>query len=118
MFLKAMRVRRRLCGMAELTYMQCKWLHDADDLPIEIWSEIGTDRYEVRKLEYFRDGTVGFACAEQTTEHKSGTRLGDQAVPPFHEIAREPEFKPRSVTSEDFEKRWQRRRDKWVWPVD
>jgi len=92
--------------MSMNTYIRVRWLHDLDDEPVDLWSELDGERFEMRKLEAFRDGRVGFASA---TESAHGTQLGSIPVPPLNEIAREPEFAPEEVSQEAFEIRWNNR---------
>ncbi len=92
--------------MANITYIRCRWHHDFADAPIDIWSEIGSDGFELRKLEYFRNGTVGYANHSKTTEASTGTFLGDQKIPSIDEIARDPQFEPEEVSRVDFEAKW------------
>ena len=44
-----------------MEYLKVKWRHHHPDEPIEIYSEINQDRWEVRKVEVFRDGTSTYA---------------------------------------------------------
>jgi hypothetical protein len=53
--------------MDNFTYFRCQWDHDLEGAPTDIWSEIGADRFETRKLEYFSDGTVGYASEKEST---------------------------------------------------
>lgn len=41
-------------------------------------------RFETRKIEIFRDGSIGFASG---TESVAGTRLSDEPLPSITEIA-------------------------------
>lgn len=92
--------------MDENIYIRVRWLHDFQDEPVDLWSELDRERFETRKLEIFRDGTVGFASATEATD---GTRLGSIPVPPLAEIARDPEFVLEEISQEAFERRWNAR---------
>lgn len=89
--------------MVELSYIRVWWLHSSPDDPVELWSELDPYRYEVRKVEIWADGHVGYASANREF---GGTALGTEAVPSLEEIAADPEFKPEVVSRSDFEERW------------
>jgi len=93
-------------SMSEFSYIRCRWKHDFQAEPIDIWSEITNEGYEERKLEYFRDGTIGYASSEKTTKATTGTILADQKLPSIDESANDPEFELEQVTKADFEARW------------
>ena len=39
-----------------MEYVLVEWSHDLEDEPYEIYSELDSDRREVRKIEFFRNG--------------------------------------------------------------
>lgn len=78
------------------------------DEPVELWSELDERRFELRKLEYFRDGSVGFADA---LESSSRTQLADQAFPSRDDIIADGEFEELEVSKMTFEERWKKRRE-------
>ena len=84
-------------------YIRCRWKHDSEDLPVEIWSEFDEERFESRKLEYFRDGTVGYA---DRLECSPRTQLADQPLPQLDEIFPDDEFEELEVSDSTFEERW------------
>jgi len=86
-------------------YLRVEWKHQHPDEPVTLYSELDERRFEVRKLELFRDGRVGFASS---TGSSGGTRLGEVPVPPLAEIARDPQFEPHEVTRDEFEAAWSR----------
>ena len=94
--------------MGTTTYVRYRWLHDFADEPEELWSELDESGFEVRKLEYFRDGTVGFA---DSLVSSSGTRLADQAFPSDEDIIADGELEKLDVSEAAFEERWQKRRE-------
>jgi hypothetical protein len=89
--------------MTEHTYIRARWLHDRPDFPIDIWSELDAGRFETRKLEYFRDGRVGYASADGQV---GDSWLGIEPFPPLAEILANPEFISEEVSKEAFEQRW------------
>ncbi|HEY1216196.1 MAG TPA: hypothetical protein VGE93_21415, partial [Bryobacteraceae bacterium] len=52
-------------------YLKVAWHHDFAEDPVEIFSEVGDDDYEVRKVELFHDGR--FECSMRSA--KSGPRV-------------------------------------------
>ena len=88
-----------------MKYIDVRWQHSHADEPIRLVSEIGTDGVEVRKLEFFRDGRVGFASKKANSD---STRLGVTAVPDLPEINSEEEFSGISIDASAFEELWKR----------
>jgi hypothetical protein len=86
-----------------MRYLKVSWHHTNPEYPVTIWSEIGDDGYEVRKVESFLDGRLGFADANTS---KSGTELGEIPVPSIEEIASQGEFSPEVITAKAFERKW------------
>jgi hypothetical protein len=89
-----------------MRYLRVQWLHFHPDEPVEIYSEINEDGWEVRKLEVFPDGSLGFASP---TEGMGSTMLSVEPVPSLPEIASDAQFKPIEISREDFEQVWEKR---------
>ena len=86
-----------------MEYIDVTWNHESKNEPIRLVSELGNERYEVRKIEFFPNGEVGYASVEKAN---LGTRLGEAPVPPLEEINADPQFKGKSITSAEFESLW------------
>lgn len=86
-----------------MRYLKVVWRHTSPDDPVLIWSEIGEDGYETRKVEQFADGRLGYADASTSV---GGSELGEFPVPPLSAIARQKEFTPEAITAKAFEKKW------------
>lgn len=86
-----------------MRYIDVLWLIDADEEPYRLISEIGPDNFEVRKIDLFRNGEVGFASKDANT---SKTMLGTVEVPTLEEINTDDEFDGKNITADDFEKLW------------
>jgi hypothetical protein len=86
-----------------MRYIDVKWLHENAGDPIRLVSELNLDGYEMRKLEFFRDGSVGFAFASGASH---GVELGTASVPPLDEINAIGEFDGVEISSADFEVLW------------
>lgn len=86
-----------------MEYIDVIWRHELGTEPVRLVSELDSERFETRKLEFFRDGTVGFACADAATR---STNLGLVPVPELAEINADPEFDGAAMAPEDFEVLW------------
>jgi hypothetical protein len=86
-----------------MTYLKVEWLHNFEDEPIELLSELDGERYETRKVERFRNGFLGFAGPDGAS---GSTMLGEKATPPLAEIAADPEFRVASISKDVFERAW------------
>ena len=86
-----------------MEYIDVQWEHSAADEPVRLVSELDENRAEVRKLEFFADGRVGFASLSASL---GGTVLGEGAVPSLVEINADPQFAGRSMEAAEFEELW------------
>jgi hypothetical protein len=88
-----------------MRYQRVLWRHNFRDEPSVLWSEIGDDGFETRKVDEYRDGRLDYA--DENT--RSGTTLlGDQPVPTLDEINADEEFTAAPISPSDFERVWQR----------
>lgn len=90
-----------------MRYLYVKWLHKDPGSPVHLYSEIGDDGYESRKVEIYGDGRKGFADA---TEEANGTSLGSMPVPSLEDIASDPQYQPKWIDVEEFQRIWLKRR--------
>ncbi|RFS21192.1 hypothetical protein DVR12_17820 [Chitinophaga silvatica] len=86
-----------------MKYIKVTWIHDVEDDPILFYSEIDSERYEVRKIEIYIDESFGLAS--QNFEF-GGAALGEMPVPSLDEIAENTEFLPFEILKEEFEEAW------------
>ena len=86
-----------------MKYLRVKWLHTLPSEPIVLLSELDDDRYEVRKLEIFRDGSVTRATPEMSI---GSTVLGELPIPSIDEINADPQFEAEEITQSEFESAW------------
>lgn len=86
-----------------MTYLKVKWIHSHPDEPFLLYSELDSDRMEVRKIEVFRDGSRDRASVSETSGR---TRLGIGPVPSISEIALDPQFEPSEIDRDEFEEAW------------
>ncbi|WP_226646126.1 DUF6881 domain-containing protein [Microbulbifer variabilis] len=85
------------------SYIYSKWHNSPENCPVEFYSELNSDRFETRKVEIFKDGSLGFASQKASSKT---TRLGIAAVPPIAEIANQAEFDIKTITPQQFEAKW------------
>lgn len=88
-----------------MRYWKVYWHHDFPDEPIAIYSEIGTDDYESRRVEEFRNGRVGWA--DKDREH-GGTSLTHVKFENIEDVRAQPEFSAFVIAEGEFEGAWQR----------
>jgi hypothetical protein len=86
-------------------YLKVIWHHDFVDEPVLLYSEVGTDGYESRKVELYRDGRGDYADGSSST---GDTELGEIPIPSVEEMAAQAEFTPFVIDSEEFEAVWRR----------
>ena len=89
-----------------MRYVRVGWRHQRPDEPVILYSELDSNRFEVRKVEIFRNGRCGYASPEGSSD---GTKLGTLAMPELNEIAKDPQFQPVEITQREFESVWARR---------
>lgn len=86
-------------------YLKVLWHHGFDDTPVVLYSELDEARFELRKIEVYRDGRHDYADRTRAT---GATWLSVTPIPPDEEIAAQPEFSPAAIAAEEFEQVWRR----------
>ena len=86
-----------------MEYLKVRWIHEHPNEPVVLMSELDEDRYEVRKVEVFADGRIGFASTDQSSGE---TILGETAIPSPEEIASDPQFVVEVFDAQHFEEVW------------
>jgi hypothetical protein len=84
-------------------YIKVQWIHNFDGEPILLYSELDNARLKIRKIEIFRDQSIGWAG---NGESQGNTHLGKVPVPRIEEIASDPQFKPELISVEIFNQVW------------
>ncbi|PCJ12303.1 MAG: hypothetical protein COB04_17980 [Gammaproteobacteria bacterium] len=87
-----------------MKYIDVEWMHEFEDEPFRLISEIGDDHFETRKLALFRNGQFGFASAQY---HAENTMLGTVEAPSLEEINTDKEFQGKNISKQAFELLWQ-----------
>ena len=89
--------------MTSFRYIAVDWMHDYADEPVRLYSEVDAADWEKRKVEEFRGGQKSRADA---STRGGGTRLGEAVIPSVAEIATDPQFLPRDISRDEFERIW------------
>ncbi|WP_216893588.1 DUF6881 domain-containing protein [Nocardia alni] len=87
---------------------EVRWHHDFDDEPVDLFSEIGDDDYEVRKVDVYRDGHMEWADA---THETATIELGQAPTPAPEEIDADAEFTAVRIEVAEFETMWSAARE-------
>lgn len=86
-----------------MRYMKVVWLHNFDDEPQFIYSEIDDASFESRKVEIYKDNSFGLASREFVF---GGTVLAERPIPEIEAIAGDTGFLPSPTSQDEFEKIW------------
>jgi hypothetical protein len=97
-----------------LHYVSVEWLHNTPSEPVHLYYELDADRYERRKVEVYRDGTLHLASA---SHGQGSTFLAWEPHPPKAEIEADPEFRVREITAQEFDAIWSHARQADLQPV-
>ncbi len=85
-------------------YMRVTWVHDSEDEPVVLFSEV-INGMEARKVEVYRDGRMDLASRRAQT---GTTQLSEVLMPTVDEIAQQAEFVPVEIGAAEFESVWLR----------
>lgn len=88
-----------------MRYQLVRWLHDLDDEPVLLFSEIDSLGQERRKVDEYRNGRLDLAGPKIQT---GSTRLAEIVMPSQAEIDSMDNFEARTIEVEQFEDIWQR----------
>ena len=89
----------------QIEFIAVQWRHHFEEEPIRIVSELDEQRMEARKLEFYKNGRVGYADRTRTA---NGTTLGSEPVPALSEINADPQFLATLIPASEFEMLWSR----------
>lgn len=93
------------CESVPVEYIKVKWVHSHPDEPILLYSELDKDRWEIRQVEVFANGRIGFASTTEATP-SIRTRLSIEPLPTLTEIGADRQFQPAEITKDEFEQVW------------
>jgi hypothetical protein len=85
-------------------HLKVQWHHDYPDEPVILFSEVGEDGYEIRKVQVFPDGQLEWADEYRETNR---TGLSEAPIGTMDEIAAQEEFIPEAISRQEFEAIWQ-----------
>jgi hypothetical protein len=88
-----------------MEYQRVEWDNDNPDMPVDIYSELDDDRWEVRKVEVFADGRTQYSDGVDSTGR---TGLSEVPMPPVDEIAPQQVLTPSVIDQDTFEDMWER----------
>lgn len=88
-----------------MRYQRVAWHHEFVDEPTILYSEIDDVGNEVRKVDEYQDGALGFA---DKTHETDTTRLSKTVMPSLEEIARQEDFSPEPIGADAFNEIWTR----------
>ncbi|MET2523852.1 DUF6881 domain-containing protein [Ralstonia pseudosolanacearum] len=86
-----------------MIYVCVRWIHAIPSEPVFIYSEIDPDNFELRKVEVYADGRMGFSDG---TNFAGESMLSTEPLPSLQEISTDPQFVPGEITQEEFEMMW------------
>ncbi|GAA2448981.1 DUF6881 domain-containing protein [Streptomyces macrosporus] len=90
-----------------MEHRRVEWHHDHAEEPVVLYSELGADRYETRKVQRYRDGRLLRADAE----HETGEiGLGEIPLGPIEDVAAQAEFSASLISRDEFEEVWREAR--------
>ena len=88
-----------------MRYVRVRWTSTDPSDPVLLYSELNDERWEVRKVEVYLDGSCGWASP---TASSGDTMLGLVPVPELREIASDPQFDPEEISKAEFDSVWAR----------
>jgi hypothetical protein len=91
-----------------MKYVRVEWHHEFEDEPVTYFSELGDDRYEVRKVQVYRDGRMEWADEGHET---ASVGLSEISFPDLAQISSQPEFDAESIDQSEFERIWSSARE-------
>lgn len=86
-----------------MTYIKVQWIHDFEDEPILLYSELDSMWNEVRKVEVYKNNELGYACENKSV---NGTFLSKTEIPSLEDINLDVQFDACEIDKEYFELIW------------
>lgn len=86
-----------------MTYIKVQWIHDFQDEPILLYSELDSKRNEIRKVEVYKNDKLGYACENKSV---NGTFLSKTEIPSLEDINEDIQFVACEIDREYFESIW------------
>ncbi|MFF7232793.1 DUF6881 domain-containing protein [Streptomyces sioyaensis] len=89
--------------MTDGEYWKVTWHHDFKEEPVALFSEIGKDGHEARKIQEYRDGRL---LRTDGTDETAEIGLSEIPVGHIEDVAAQPEFSAFFISKADFEFMW------------
>ena len=89
--------------MIKITYIKVQWIHDFQDEPILLYSELDSNKNEIRKVEVYKNGKLGCAFENKSV---NGTFLSKTEIPSLEDINSDVQFDACEIDKEYFESIW------------
>lgn len=86
-----------------MKYLKCDWRQNSPSYPTLIYVEVDQDNFELRKLEFFLDGNIGYATQKK---NYGKTELSSIKTPDIEEINSYEGLTVLEITKEEFERVW------------
>jgi hypothetical protein len=86
-----------------MKYIKAKWKHDFPDEPVDIYGELDDAGNEIRVVEVWRDGRMGYASESSSF---GGSLPAEKPWPGLDDIQTDPEFDAEEISREEFERLW------------
>ncbi len=86
-----------------MEYIKVYWMHDFIDEPIILYSELDEKRFEVRKIEIYRNNRIGYATYDISV---NDTYLSEFPIPEIIEINVDKQFMASKISKREFEDIW------------
>lgn len=86
-----------------MNYLFVEVHNEPDDIPVKTYHEMDDSRLELRRVEIFRNGTVGWASEHNST---GNTHLTWEPIPTFEYIAANKNFSPKVIFAAEFNDLW------------
>ncbi|MCE9634226.1 MAG: hypothetical protein K8T90_00845 [Planctomycetes bacterium] len=84
-------------------WIASRWLTARDDEPAHSFYEMDDDRFEVRRVEVYQDGSRRRYTARGLHELEP---IEVMPIPSLEEINSQPDFEARTTSAEEFESEW------------
>ena len=87
-----------------MAYIKVSWKHNFHDEPVLMYSELDEKRNEIRKVEIYRDGIMGYA---QNDVSMNGTFLSKTEIPELSAINKDIQFEGVEIKKDEFDMIWE-----------
>ena len=86
-----------------MEYIKVIWYHNFIDEPVELYYEVDYSRNELRKVELYANGAVGYASLNS---HYNGSFPSKDQIPTIEDINKDNQFSAMKICKNEFEEIW------------